>query len=206
MNRLIDVHAHLLPPELPDMKALTGRSGWISLDGNKGGRVAMRQDENLFRIVEPECCCADRRREFNDAHGVDVQVVSTVPVLFSDFAPAGEALVLHRYLNDHFAQVQDRHPDHFVAFGTVPLQDPQLAVQELHRVANIGLVGVQIGTQAGGRELDDPQFDVFWEDLGGMSKISPIVIKVLLISPAQHSGPLDACYFEANSAQASKHI
>ena len=101
MNRLIDVHAHLLPPELPDMKALTGRSGWISLDTNADDRVTMRQDEHVFRTVEPECCCADRRREFNDAHGVDVQVVSTVPVLFSDFAPASEALHLHQFLNDH---------------------------------------------------------------------------------------------------------
>ena len=41
MNRLIDVHAHLLPAELPDMKALTGRSGWISLDTNADGRVTM---------------------------------------------------------------------------------------------------------------------------------------------------------------------
>ena len=55
MNRLIDVHAHMLPPELPDMKALTGRSGWISLDGNRDGRVTMRQDEHMFRTVEPEC-------------------------------------------------------------------------------------------------------------------------------------------------------
>ena len=44
-----------------------------------------------------------------------------------------------------------------------PLQEPQMAVQELRRIAEIGLVGVQIGTQAGGRELDDIQFDPFWE-------------------------------------------
>ena len=49
------------------------------------------------------------------------------------------------------------------ALGTVPLQEPQMAVQELRRIADIGLVGVQIGTQAGGRELDDIQFDPFWE-------------------------------------------
>ena len=107
----------------------------------------MRQDEHVFRTVEPECCCADRRRTFNDAHGVDVQVISTVPVLFSDFAPATEALHLYQFLNDHFAEVQDRHPDHFLALGTVPLQEPQMAVQELRRIADIGLVGVQIGTR-----------------------------------------------------------
>ncbi|MAV54532.1 MAG: 2-amino-3-carboxymuconate-6-semialdehyde decarboxylase [Phycisphaerae bacterium] len=163
MSRLIDVHAHLLPPKLPDMEAITGRSGWIALDPADGGRVTMRQGERVFRTVEPECCCADRRRVFNDAHGVDVQVLSTVPVLFSDFAPAKDALHLHRYLNDHFAEVQDQHSDHFLTLGTVPLQDPDLATQELHRIAELGLVGIQIGTHAGGRELDDPCFDTFWE-------------------------------------------
>ena len=145
------------------MKALTGRSGGIALDPTEDGRVTMRQDDHVFRTVEPECCCADRRRTFNDAHSVDVQVVSTVPVLFSDFAPASEALHLHQYLNDHFVEVQNQHPDHFLALGTVPLQDPQVAIPELQRIAEIGLIGVQIGTHAGGRELDDPHFDVFWD-------------------------------------------
>ena len=54
-------------------------------------------------------------------------------------------------------------PTTLSALGTVPLQEPQMAVQELRRIADIGLVGVQIGTQAGGRELDDIQFDPFWE-------------------------------------------
>ena len=57
---------------------------------------------------------------------VDLQVVSTVPVMFCYWAPGGQALELHRTLNDHSAEICREHPKHYLGLGTVPLQEPQV--------------------------------------------------------------------------------
>ena len=55
------------------------------------------------------------------------------------------------------AEVVRAHPRRFAGLGTLPLQDPDLAVAELERcVRDLGLSGVQIGTHVNGKNLDHP--------------------------------------------------
>ncbi len=119
--------------------------------------------DTLFREIEDNCWSPARRLEDCDRDGVSVQVLSTVPVLFSYWADPAAALDFSRLLNDHLAEVVAAHPRRFVGLGTVPLQDPERAAGELERcVRGLGLAGIQIGTHVAERNLDDPSlFPVF---------------------------------------------
>lgn len=72
---------------------------------------------------------------------------------------------LARMVNDGFAELCDRHPDHFAAFvAALPMNDPQAAVAEIDRaVGTLGARGVQIFSNVGGRPLDDPDFFPIFE-------------------------------------------
>ncbi len=158
----VDVHTHILPPALPDLRQRFGYGGWprIVPDGPQSARIVI--DDRLFRVIDDDSWDPVRRIEHCDRDGVAIQVLSTVPVMFSYWAPAADAAALARLLNDHVAGAVARWPDRFVGLATLPLQDPSLAITELERaMRELGMAGIEIGTHAGGRELDDPAlFDV----------------------------------------------
>lgn len=114
-------------------------------------------DDAFFRDVEPNCWDPGVRLQDCDTAGVDVQVLSTVPVMFNYHQRAEHAHDLSQLLNDHIAGVVQATPDRFVALGTLPMQDSSLAIKELERcVHELHLPGVQIGTTVNGAQLDDP--------------------------------------------------
>jgi aminocarboxymuconate-semialdehyde decarboxylase len=78
--------------------------------------------------------------------------------MFSYWAKSEAALDLSRHLNDHIADVVRQHPRRFVGLGTLPLQDPELAIREMERcMSDLGLSGVEIGTHVNGWNLDAPE-------------------------------------------------
>jgi len=65
-------------------------------------------------------------------------------------------------LNDHIANIAQKYPKHFIGLGTVPMQDPAMAIEEVHRCKEIGLVGIEIGSHVNEWNLDAPElFPVF---------------------------------------------
>ena len=161
----IDIHTHILPPQLPDFKAKYGYGGFMGLERGPGaGRGWMvRDDGTRFRKVSANLWDPQRRLAEMDKIGVSLQVLSTVPVMFSYWAKPKDGLDLARLLNDHIAAVAADSPKRFIGLGTLPLQAPKLAVKELERCRHeLGLAGVQIGSNVNGANLDDPAiFPIF---------------------------------------------
>ena len=103
--------------------------------------------DRVFREITDNVWDPQRRIEDMDCEKVSMQVLSTVPVMFSYWAKPHDALDLSRRLNDHIADVVRDHPKRFTGLATIPLQDPDLAASELQRcVRDLGLRGAQIGT------------------------------------------------------------
>src|SRR5437868_5910705 len=163
--RSVDVHTHLLPPELPRWSERFGYGGFIRLERVDACSARMVRDDGAgFRDVGHNLWDPDVRLRECDEAGVGAQVLSTVPVMFSYWVDdAAHALEIARFLNDHLASVCARNPRRFVGLGTLPLQAPDLAARELTRcVRELGLLGAQIGTHAGAWNFGRPElFPVF---------------------------------------------
>jgi aminocarboxymuconate-semialdehyde decarboxylase len=166
----IDVHTHILPKDIPDWKERFGYGGFIKLEHHKPCCARMLKDDGkFFREVEDNVWSAEKRIEECAAHGVDVQVLSTVPVMFGYWTKATDGAEISEFLNDGIAEIVRKFPKKFIGLGTVPMQDTSLAVKELERCKRIGLVGVQIGSNVNQLNLGEPQFFDFFkacEELG----------------------------------------
>jgi aminocarboxymuconate-semialdehyde decarboxylase len=160
----IDVHTHILPKEIPNWKGNFGYGGFIQLEHNGPGCARMQKDDGrFFREIDENCWAPEKRILECDAHGVNIQVLSTVPVMFSYWTLPEHGSDIAKFLNDNIAETVAEFPLRFIGLGSVPMQDTKLAIRELERCRTIGLAGVQIGTNVNQLNLGEPQFFDFFQ-------------------------------------------
>ncbi|MDX1460985.1 MAG: amidohydrolase family protein [Xanthomonadales bacterium] len=158
----IDMHAHILPKGWPKLDDAFGTRGAPYLE-QQDDRYLIMKDGKFFREIWSNCWSMDCRIAEYAEFGVQVQVLSTVPVMFCYDQPAEAALHLARFLNDHIAEQQESYTRHAIGLGTVPMQDADAAISELRRIREeLGLPGIQIGSNVNDLNLDDPSlFPIF---------------------------------------------
>ena len=118
-----------------------------------------------FRTIEENCWDAELRIKEYEQFETQVQVVCTVPVMFSYWSKAKDCLDLSRFLNDHIADLQARYPKNYVGLGTVPMQDADVAIQEMHRLKNdLNIPGIQIGSNINDKNLSEAEFFPIFEE------------------------------------------
>jgi aminocarboxymuconate-semialdehyde decarboxylase len=159
----IDMHTHILPPTMPNWTQKFGYGKFIHLEPNIDGSANMMQGGQFFRRIAENCWDAPLRIEEYEAFHTQVQVVCTIPVMFSYWAKTADALELSRFLNDHIAELVARYPKNYIGLATIPMQDPEAAILELERAKSIGHVGIQIGSNINDENLSEEKYFPIFE-------------------------------------------
>ncbi|MCP9753270.1 amidohydrolase family protein [Ferruginibacter sp. HRS2-29] len=165
----IDIHTHIMPGKMPNWVQKFGYGEFIHLE-HRNCKACMMKGDKLFREVEENCFDAVLRKKEMEETSVDVQVLSTIPVLFNYWAKPADGAETSRFFNDHIADTVAKDDQRFIGIGTVPLQDVDLAIREMERcVQELKMPGLEIGSNINGLNLSDPSFFPFYkraEELG----------------------------------------
>jgi aminocarboxymuconate-semialdehyde decarboxylase len=173
---IVDAHVHMIVPEI--CRDAAPAEAWrprVYRDGD--GAQVVELDGRPIRSAVGEFVDVDKLLTAQDAAGVDRIVLSPwVPLLWYDADPA-EALRRARIQNEALSGLVRTHSERIAALGTVPLQNPALAVRELERLMEEGtLSGIELAASVRGTYLGDERFELFWdavERLGALVFIHP---------------------------------
>lgn len=157
------MHTHILPKTMPNWTEKFGYGKFIHLEPNSDGSANMMESGNFFRRIVENCWDENLRIEEYQKYATQVQVVCTIPVMFSYWAKPKDCAELSRFLNDHLAELVHRYPKNYIGLGTVPMQDQDEALKELERIKSIGLVGIQIGSNINDQNLHEEAFFPIFE-------------------------------------------
>jgi aminocarboxymuconate-semialdehyde decarboxylase len=154
----IDSHTHILPKKMPNWTEKFGYGDFIYLQHHRKGFANMMRGNQFFREIKENCWNPELRIKEYEKYDTQVQVVCTIPVMFSYWAKPADCLDLSKYLNDHLGKLVIKYPKQYVGLGTLPMQDTELAVEELKRCKKIGLHGIQIGSNINDENLNEERF------------------------------------------------
>jgi aminocarboxymuconate-semialdehyde decarboxylase len=119
----------------------------------------------------------ERRFKDMDAAEVDVHLLSVAPQTWLYGQEAAVGVTASAIQNDEIARLVKEHPERFSGIATLPMQAPDKAADELRRaMRKLGLHGAMIGSNIGGKNLDDPSFEPLWaaaEELDAFMMIHP---------------------------------
>ena len=158
--RIFDLHTHYYPPTYFDR--IRELPSDFSFGQSRSGQTIITYRGARFFGVTPAMTDVAKRLEDMDRVGIDVEVVSlSTPNLF--FTDAQHQPEIARMVNDAYAELAARHPERFKAFASIPMDDPDAAVRELHRAINeLKMNGVILLSNIGGKPLTSPEYRQFF--------------------------------------------
>jgi aminocarboxymuconate-semialdehyde decarboxylase len=170
---IIDVHNHFYPPFYID--ALQSGSSNVRITLDEAGNPLLHYPGDYNVAVRGHRDIDYRAGVLKD-FGVDTQVISlTTPGTHVE-SPANAAR-LASLVNDAFARVVSDHHGRFLAYATLPLNDPAASVRELERACTeLGMRGSLLFSNINGVALADPRYWPLYEaadSLGAILHIHP---------------------------------
>ena len=158
---IVDVHSHFFPERFLTMLGREGARHGRAVEVDGAERIVWSSPRQPARIGPVFWDVAERLAAL-DRWGITVQALSLSPPMLY-WAPAALGRDLAAAFNEEVAAVSRAHPNQFIAFATLPLQDVEAAVGEAERAARAGCLALYVGTNVNGRSLDDPSFAPLWE-------------------------------------------
>ena len=177
-NLRIDIHCHYLNPAAA-AKAAPLNPAQHEMQIKFANQVTRETNLKQMKDRAPRLSDIALRLKEMDKAGIDIQAVSPAPPQMYHWAEPGMGQELARMVNERLAEIVAQHPDRFVAMGSVPLQDADLAVSEMtYAVKKLDMRGIEIGGSVNGRNLTDPslgleKFFAKAEELGIVVFIHP---------------------------------
>ena len=160
----IDIHTHIVPKNLNEITNTFMDPRFLKLNFSDNKNGTLEAGGVQFRKIECNSWCEKNRLKDIKKQYIDVQVLSTIPVLFSYWSKPNECLILSRYINNHIHEICVNNNNKFIGLGTIPMQDTTLAIEEMDRCINdLSLSGIEIGTNINGLNLSESRFHPIFE-------------------------------------------
>jgi aminocarboxymuconate-semialdehyde decarboxylase len=162
-----DLHTHFYTNEF--FQAVRDLPSDFSFDKSSTGQTIITYRGARFFGVTPPMTDVSQRIEDMDRVGIDVEVVSlSTPNVF--FTTAEHQPAIARMMNDAYAQLIATYPNRFKGFASIPMDAPEAALNELHRVIDeLKLNGVILLSNIGGKPLTSPEYRPFFAEANGMN-------------------------------------
>jgi aminocarboxymuconate-semialdehyde decarboxylase len=155
--RVVDAHTHWYPQEWVELVQRDGEAAGARLGRDDRGGITFNA-AGIGAVFSPTYIDLDSRIKSMDETGIDAQVLSLMaPMVY--WAPPAFGLKLAQTYNDACSAAHLKHPARFLGLAMLPMQEPELALQELERAGKLpGLRGVMMATAINGKNLDEKAF------------------------------------------------
>lgn len=159
----IDVHAHVIPHDLPRYLGNAVPANWPSMAPAQPCHRHVMIAGKVYRTVSERAWSPTRRIEDMEHMKLSHQAISPMPELLSYWMDAPAAAQLLRYMNEQIAEMAALSGGRLVGMGAVPLQDLGLALAELDYLKDkLGFKSIEVGSNINGKPVGSPEFEPFF--------------------------------------------
>jgi len=158
---VIDIHTHMYTRRWLEALKASGDADTVVVPGTPES-IAYRGVN--YAILAANMFDWEQRIAQMDEAGVDIAVISlTAPNVY--WGTTRQSAAAARIVNDEYAEAQARWPQRLRWFASLPWDDADLAIAELHRAIDAGAVGVCMLTNIKGQALIEPKFAPVWAEI-----------------------------------------